>query len=86
MHVEVVGVSDKGQGKLMNLCFLSIVNNCNCHCVKSVSIRSYSGPHFPAFGLNAERYSNTQIFSPNDKDQNNSGYGLSLRGVLMDFF
>ena len=22
------------------------------HCVKSVRIRSYSGPHFPAFGLN----------------------------------
>ena len=27
------------------------------HCVKSVHIRSYSGPHFPAFGLNKERYS-----------------------------
>ena len=31
-----------------------------CHCVKSVLIRSYSGPHFsrnfPAFGLNTERY------------------------------
>ena len=27
-----------------------------CHCVKSVRIRSYSGPHFPAFGLNTERY------------------------------
>ena len=27
------------------------------HCVKSVHIRSYSGPYFPAFGLNAERYS-----------------------------
>ena len=26
------------------------------HCVKSVHIRSYSGPHFPAFGLNTERY------------------------------
>ena len=25
------------------------------HCVKSVRIRSYSGPHFPAFGLNTER-------------------------------
>ena len=28
----------------------------NLHCVKSVCIRSYSGPHFPAFGLNTERY------------------------------
>ena len=26
------------------------------HCVKSVRIRSYSGPHFPAFGLNTVRY------------------------------
>ena len=26
------------------------------HCVKSVCIRSYFGPHFPAFGLNTERY------------------------------
>ena len=31
----------------------------NCyilHCVKSVRIRSYSCPYFPAFGLNTERY------------------------------
>ena len=26
------------------------------HCVKSVRIRSYSGPYFPAFGLSTERY------------------------------
>ena len=26
------------------------------HCVKSVRIWSYSGPHFPAFGLNMVRY------------------------------
>ena len=26
-------------------------------CVKSVRIRSFSGPYFPAFGLNTERYS-----------------------------
>ena len=29
----------------------------NNHCVISVRIRSYSGPYFPAFGLNLERYS-----------------------------
>ena len=29
------------------------------HCVKSVLIWSYSGLHFPAFGLNMERYSDT---------------------------
>ena len=27
------------------------------HCVKSVHILSYSGPHFPASGLNKEGYS-----------------------------
>ena len=26
------------------------------HYVKIVRIRSFSGPHFPAFGLNTERY------------------------------
>ena len=34
------------------------------HCVKSVRIRSYSSPYFPAFGLNT--------------DQNNSEYGHFL--------
>ena len=29
----------------------------NYHCVKSVRIRSYSGPQFPTFGLNTGRYS-----------------------------
>ena len=28
----------------------------NIHCVKSVQIRIFSGPHFPTFGLNTERY------------------------------
>ena len=27
------------------------------HCVKSLHIRGYSGPYFPAFGLNTGRYS-----------------------------
>ena len=26
------------------------------HCVKNFCIRSYSGPYFPEFGLNTERY------------------------------
>ena len=30
--------------------------------MKSVRIRSYSGPYFPPFGLNTERYA---VFSPN---------------------
>ena len=32
------------------------------HCEKSVRVRTSSGPYFPAFGLNMERYS---VFSPN---------------------
>ena len=39
------------------------------HCVKSVRIRSFSGPYFSAFGPNTERYSVStpylSIFSPN---------------------
>ena len=30
---------------------------CHLHCLKSVRIRSYSGPYFPTFGLNTQRYS-----------------------------
>ena len=29
----------------------------NFHCANSVHTRSYSDPHFPAFGLNTARYS-----------------------------
>ena len=43
------------------------------HCVKSVRIRSYSGPYFPAFGQNTERY------------QNNSEYGHFLRSHVQLF-
>ena len=35
------------------------------HCVKSFQIWSLSGPHFPTFRLNAERYSYLPEFSPN---------------------
>ena len=44
---------------------LELLRICTCrswflcrlvHCVESVRIRSYSGPYFPAFGLNTERY------------------------------
>ena len=46
----------------------------NLHCVKSVRIRSCSGPYFPAFGLNRERYGE-------NTDQNNSEYRHILRSV-----
>ena len=34
----------------------SLNNQYNKHCLKSVRIRSYSGPYFSAFGVNMERY------------------------------
>ena len=37
----------------MTLC---IFLPCIMHCVKSVRIWSYSGPYYPTFGLNTERY------------------------------
>ena len=40
------------------------------HCVKSVHIRSYSGPHFPTFGLYVERSTQTR----KNVDQNNTEY------------
>ena len=46
------------------------------HCVKSVPIRSYSGPYFPAFGLNT--YS---VQMRENADQNNSKYGHFLRSA-----
>ena len=48
------------------------------HSVKSVRIQSYSGPYFPAFGLNTERYG-VSLCIPSEHgknaDQNNSKYG-----------
>ena len=48
------------------------------NCVKSVHIRNYSSPYFPAFGLNTERCSkDVRIQSEYWKktDHNNSEYG-----------
>ena len=33
-----------------------VIEHSQSHCVKSVRIWSYSGPYFPAFALNTERY------------------------------
>ena len=37
----------------------------NNRSLKSVRIRSFSRPYFPAFGLNTKRYSISLLFSPN---------------------
>ena len=47
------------------------------HCVKSVRNRSFSGPHFLAFGLNTERYS----VSWQNTNQKNSEYGRFLNSA-----
>ena len=62
------------------------------HCVKRVRIRTYSGPHLPAFSRIRTEYGDIQsecrylsVFSPNagkcrkNADQNNSEYGHFLR-------
>ena len=55
------------------------------YCVNSVRIRSYSGPHFQAFGLNTERFSvSPRIQSKWTKmltRTNNPEYGHFLRSV-----
>ena len=59
------------------------------HCVKSVRIRDYSGSHFPAFGLNTERYIFPySVRMRENADQNNPEYGDFLRSanVESDFF
>ena len=51
----------------------------NQHCAKSVRIWSYSGPHFPAFGLNTKYLS---VFSANArKCGENAEYGRVLRSA-----
>ena len=42
----------------------------NLHYVKSVRIQSYSSPHFPAFGLNTERY---EVFEVSLRIRSNAG-------------
>ena len=46
-------------GKVTDDCiclYLLLSKLSSSYCVKSVRIRSYSGPHFAAFGLDTERY------------------------------
>ena len=50
------------------------------HCVKSVRVRSYSGPCFPAFRLNKSIFSCSGQMREN-ADQNNFEYGHFSRSV-----
>ena len=59
------------------------------HCIKSVRIRSYSGPHFSHIFPHSDqiRRDHLSVFSPNaekcekNADENNSEYGHFLRSV-----
>ena len=54
-----------------------VVNHNHTHCVKSVSIRSISGPYFPLFGLNTnKKNSEYGHFSRSDKS-----CSLTLKGI-----
>ena len=57
------------------------------HCVKSVRFRSYSGSHFPVFGLNMEKYSvSLQIQSKCEKMRtrttSNSDTFYAVKGAI----
>ena len=51
------------------------------HCVKSVRIRSYSGPHFSHIFRIQSECGNCE----KNEDQNNSEYGHFLRSVYVSF-
>ena len=54
MHFNLVQFGIKDNHEPNNGEKISVLHS--FHCVKSVRIRGYSGLHFPAFGLNTERY------------------------------
>ena len=59
------------------------------HCVKSVRIWSYSGPYFPAFGQNTERYGGISPYSVQIRENTdqNFEYGHFSRSVFfIDFY
>ena len=53
-------------------------NHQNQYCVKNVRIRSFSGVHFPAFGLNTETYG---VLMREKTVQKNSEYGYFSRSA-----
>ena len=67
---------------LAQICVLDPVNSSipGWHCMKSVRIRSYFGPHFPVFGLN-RGISPYSVRMKENADQNNSEYGHFLGSV-----
>ena len=83
-HSLIQFQEEKHLNKIKALIKCTKIGN-NDHCVKCVRIRSYSGPQFPAFGLNSERYGVSLLYSVQmreNADQNNSEYGHFSRSGL----
>ena len=60
---------------------------CNTHCVKNVSIRSFTGPHFPAFGLNKERMRAQMRENTDIKTLNiDTLYAATIKDLFVRFF
>ena len=53
------------------------------HCMKSVRIWSFSGPYFPAFGLNTERYGRISPYSPQMRE--NTTKKIRIRTLFMQW-
>ena len=53
--------------------------------LKKICIWSYSGPHFPVFGLNTERKCGILVRMRENADQNNSEYGHFSRSEELKF-
>ena len=91
-HSLIQFQEEKHLNKIKALIKCTKIGN-NDHCVKCVRIRSYSGPHFPAFGLNSERYGVSLLYSVQmreNADQNNSEYGhfsrIGRNGIFQFLF
>ena len=57
LNLQYSGVGIADQTGILAVVILVLIVDLSflLHCVKSVHIRSYSGRHFPTFGLNTER-------------------------------
>ena len=64
------------------------MNQVSQYCMKSVRIRSYSVPHFSAFGLDTEirSISSYSVQMRENADQNNSEYRHFLRSAIHQAF
>ena len=54
-HGNCLNISEQQMEYLNQLRYLVLLNK-NLYCVKSVRIRSFSGPYFPTIGPNAAKY------------------------------